>query len=468
MPIRTGTYNSIGWPEYLEFPVDEEGNQLYSDVDILEKISGMHPKAIEQLGFVANDTFCTEPTGEVCYSPFTKVYYPGAVGGMRLEELTLADQLKVSGYTSGVIGKWHLGVGNEPGDYQKYLPLQRGFDRFWGMPYSNDMGCPPGIGWECEPLAGPSYAWTPVPLYSDNYIVEQPTDFSTYTPRQTQESIKFIRNATNEHKPFFLLHTWAMPHVPLFTANEFVNSSSRGTYGDAIQELDASIGDILNVVEELGLDNNTVVFFFSDNGPFPRMGINGGSAGLLRGGKGTTWEGGIRSPCVVKWPGKIAPKSVSNGITAAWDFFSTIVSMAGAGDLPTDRGYDGIDLTPVLTGTAESVRECQNLYSQKYLMATRCGSYKVHWYTREALTAPVAQNPPLIYNVNVDPSEDYPIVVDSEEYLQALAKAESYRDEYLSTLDSAPGNFQTTNVIYQPCCCPATNCTCTAGYTCEE
>eukprot|EP00339_Tiarina_fusa_P019531 CAMPEP_0117018078 /NCGR_PEP_ID=MMETSP0472-20121206/14012_1 /TAXON_ID=693140 ORGANISM="Tiarina fusus, Strain LIS" /NCGR_SAMPLE_ID=MMETSP0472 /ASSEMBLY_ACC=CAM_ASM_000603 /LENGTH=183 /DNA_ID=CAMNT_0004722595 /DNA_START=126 /DNA_END=674 /DNA_ORIENTATION=- len=183
-----------------------------------------------------------------------------------------------------------------------------------------------------------------------------------------------------------------MPHVPLFASPDFLGKSQRGLYGDVIQEFDNSIAEILAVVEELGIDCDTMSLVMSDNGPWLGMREHGGSAGLFSGGKGTTWEGGIRSPAVVRWPSMISPGTAMSGITAAWDIFTTLVSISGA-EMPTDRDYDGIDMSPALFGDQQKIRDCQNMYSQEVLMATRCDGYKVHWFTKDGFGVPNKQDP---------------------------------------------------------------------------
>ncbi|MDR8390385.1 sulfatase [Aliifodinibius sp. S!AR15-10] len=314
-----------------------------------------------------------------------RVLFPFSAKGIPPEEVTIAEALKEQGYTTAAVGKWHLG------HETPYLPTDNGFDSYFGIPYSNDMD---------------NKAWQPVPLMRNKEIIEQPAEQRTLTPRYTEESLKFIRE--NKDKPFFLYLAHTFPHVPLYASEDFRGTSTRGLYGDVIEEIDWSTGQIMDELEQLGLAENTFVFFTSDNGPWLTMDQNGGSAGLLRDGKGTTWEGGMRVPALAWWPGTISSGQVTQALGTTMDLFSTSLALAGA-EQPDDRVIDGVNLMPVLTGKQENVRDVVFYYRSEKLFAVRKGPWKAHFITQSAYVGdkPVSHDPPQLYNLEEDPSEKY-------------------------------------------------------------
>ncbi len=255
---------------------------------------------------------------------------PDSKGGLPLSEILLPEVLKKCGYKTMAIGKWHLGY--NPVDY---MPTSRGFDSYYGLPYSNDM-IPPWVQTE-----------TPLNLYRDTEIAEHPVDQSTLTVRYTEEAVKFIR--ASKESPFLLYLPHSMPHLPISTSDRFRGKSRAGRYGDVIETIDWSVGRILEVLKEEGLDDNTMVVFTSDNGPWlnlPSRMLQGGVEpwhcgfkSLLRGAKGTTYEGGMRVPCIVRWPGRIPAGRTSADMVCTMDLFATISTISGAG-VPQDRVID--------------------------------------------------------------------------------------------------------------------------------
>ncbi|MCH8963141.1 MAG: LLM class flavin-dependent oxidoreductase, partial [Bacteroidetes bacterium] len=219
-----------------------------------------------------------------------RVIFPPSEGGLPADEITLAEALKTAGYTTACFGKWHLG--HQP----EHLPPNQGFDHYFGVPYSNDMSAV--IYPHLE-----ERGYTPLPLVRGTETIEEEPDQRLLTRRYTEEAIQFIRD--NKDRPFFLYLPHTFPHVPLFASDAFEGKSPRGLYGDVVEELDWSTGQILATLRDLGLAENTFVFFTSDNGPWLTEKLEGGSAGLLKDGKGTTWEGGMRVPCVMRWPKRI-------------------------------------------------------------------------------------------------------------------------------------------------------------------
>jgi arylsulfatase A len=317
-----------------------------------------------------------------------RVLFHYSAGGLPSEEITIAEGLKTKGYATAAVGKWHLG------HLPQYLPTKQGFDSYFGIPYSNDM----------DKVASGNN----VPLMRNEEIVERPAVQSTLTKRYTEEAVKFIKSS--QSKPFFLYLAHTMPHVPLHVSDDFRGKSPRGLYGDVVEELDWSVGQVLGALRESGLDKKTLVVFTSDNGPWLIMKENGGSAGLLREGKGSTWEGGMREPCIAWWPGKVAAGSVARDLSCTMDLFNTFLTLAGA-EIPKDRPIDGVDLSPVLLGTGSGLRKVMVYYRDTSVYAIRKGNWKAHVVTRSAYgkDAPEKHDPPLLYDLGHDPSEQFDV-----------------------------------------------------------
>ncbi|NLT70558.1 MAG: sulfatase [Verrucomicrobiaceae bacterium] len=257
---------------------------------------------------------------------------PGTRHGLAAEETTLAEIFRSKGYATAAFGKWHLG------DHEKFLPLQHGFDEFFGIPYSNDM-------WPQHPT---SKKFPPLPLFDGNERVLEVGEHEQkmMTTWLTAKSVDFI----NRHRetPFFLYLPHPQPHVPLYVSDRFAGTTQRGLYGDVISEIDWSVGEILNAITTNGLDEHTLVIFTSDNGPWLSYGTHAGSTGPLREGKGTSWEGGVRVPCVMRWPGTIPAGTVCEDPGMHIDLLPTLARLIGA-DLP-EKTIDGRDLFPLIAG----------------------------------------------------------------------------------------------------------------------
>ena len=286
-------------------------------------------------------------TGRYC----TRVGVPNVLrpdsDGLDLSETTLANVLKSRGYSTMCIGKWHLG------DHPEYLPTSRGFDEYYGIPYSNDM--------------------SPVKLMHDTETIENPADQSTLTRRYTEQAVKFIERSKD--KRFFLYMPHTFPHTPLAASEKFEGKSGMGLYSDAVMEIDWSVGEIITALKKYGLEKNTLVIFTSDNGPARGA---GGSAGGLKGYKGSTWEGGVREPFAAKLPGQIPAGTVCSGIAATVDMLPTLANLAGA-DLPP-KSLDGVDIWPLFTGKKQQVEREALLYWQGWnLTAARLGKWKVRF-----------------------------------------------------------------------------------------
>ncbi len=265
--------------------------------------------------------------------------------GLPLGEVTLAQILHAGGYATGMVGKWHLGHNR-----LKYLPTHRGFDEYLGIPYSNDM--------------------RPVRLLDGEKEVEYPVVQATLTRRYTERALRFIER--NRDRPFFFYFAHAMPHKPLACSEAFYQKSGAGLYGDVLAELDASVGQILAKLKDLGLDERTLVVFTSDNGPW-----YGGSTGGLRGMKGTTWEGGFRVPCIVRWPGRLPTGVVCHAPTVMMDLFATALAVAGI-PTPNDRVIDGKDLIPLLSGKDHAVHDVVLGHQGPRLATVRDARWKLH------------------------------------------------------------------------------------------
>lgn len=346
-----------------------------------------------------------------------RVLLPNSPGGLPREEITIAAALKSCGYATAHIGKWHLGIhpGGRPNDH--------GFDYSFGLPYSNDMDKRDGVpddaaGWEDPPVDG----WE-VPLLRNGEVVERGVDQTTLTRRYTREAVTFIRE--NKTRPFFLYYAHTFPHVPLFASPEFRGRSRRGAYGDTVEEIDWSAGQVMETLREEGLAENTLVVFTSDNGPWLIYGEQGGSPGPLRNGKGSTWEGGMRVPGIAWWPGRIAPGSTA-ALANGMDLFSTALALAGA-QPPADRSIDGVDLSPLLIARRASPEEERPFfyYRGDVLFACRIGDHKLHLMTQDGYIEPepTRHDPPLLFNLGRDPGESHDVAANHPEILKTILDA---------------------------------------------
>ena len=323
---------------------------------------------------------------------------PDTVGGLPLGEILLPQVLKARGYRTMIIGKWHLGF--QP---KEYLPTSRGFDAWFGLPYSNDM-IPPWVK-----------TTRPLRLYRDSEPVGELSDQSDLTLRYTEEALRFIRSSREQ--PFFLYLAYSMPHLPISVPEARRGRSRGGLYGDVIETLDWSVGEILRALKELGLDDRTMVLFTSDNGPWhnlpPRMLAKGverwhtGSKGPLRGAKGTTYEGGFRVPGIIRWPGVVRPRQVCMDMVSTLDLFPTVVRAAGA-SMPKDRVYDGADLMPLLRDGKPSPRSRFYYFLGETLEAVREGPWKYRFARARSESGP-AKEPPVaeLFHLEWDPAELY-------------------------------------------------------------
>jgi arylsulfatase A len=350
------------------------------------------------------------------------VFTPTDTTGLALNEVTIAQMLKPAGYATMCIGKWHLGLPPQ------YLPTSRGFDEYWGIPYSNDM--------------------TPSILMHNKDVIESPVNLMTLTQRYTQWAVSFIQRASPG--PFFLYMPHTFPHIPLAASPDFAHKSGMGLYGDVIQELDWSVGQVLQALEDNGVDGNTLVMFTSDNGPWYQ-----GSPGNLRGRKGDTFEGGMREPFIARFPGRIPGVVAPRGMIKAASRVRTVDAMASTLDLlPTiaalanvplpPNPLDGVDIGPLLAGKVGDVNRPPFLYFSSWdLQCARMGPWKLHMARANvpAYTAAPAvgyYNLPLtspeLYNIDLDPEEAEDVSLDHPDIVAAIQQQVA---QMLRTLPSA-------------------------------
>jgi arylsulfatase len=330
-------------------------------------------------------------------SGVTQVFWPYSNDGLPVSEITIAQGLKTAGYRTACVGKWHLG------HRKPFLPTSRGFDRYFGIPYSNDMGK------ESAPTAAFRAQFPPTPIYRDERVIEEGPDQTQITRRYTEESIAFLKESRNQ--PFFLYLAHSMPHTPIFASERFRGKSPRGLYGDVVEEIDWSVGEILRTLRELGLEQKTLVMFSSDNGPWLLRELEGGSAGSLRGGKNSTWEGGFREPGIFRWPGRIPAGVTTNAFATTMDLLPTFFNLAGV-DTPKDRELDGADIRDVLLKNGPGREPLMFYWAAAGLHAVRKGPWKLRSAPEEYAE---------LYQLDRDPSEKFNVARDNEPIVAELS-----------------------------------------------
>lgn len=335
-------------------------------------------------------------------SGFGWVLYPKSPRGIHPKELTIAEALKSKGYHTACYGKWHLGTTKK-----EYLPLQNGFDEYLGLPYSNDM-IPP--------------KWEAIPLLEGNDTLELNPDQRQLTRKYTERTKAFISKHKND--PFFIYLPYAMPHVPLHPHQEFNGTSKRGLYGDVVEEIDWSVGEILAHLEKENLAQNTLVFFTSDNGPWLIKEELGGSAGLLRDGKGSTWEGGMKVPAIAYWKGKIKGGQLNTNVYSTMDMKAQCLNLAGEATQP--RLFDA---------TEEGKRDVPFFYygNGNKLFAVRKGKWKLHIKTYSQLGIDYFDGKlPLLFDLDTDPSELYDVAGEFPAIVEDLKKEITLHQENIN------------------------------------
>ncbi|KAL7979786.1 hypothetical protein Chor_008124 [Crotalus horridus] len=351
-------------------------------------------------------------SSSVC-SP-SSVFYPDSQGGLPLAEVTVAELLKERGYTTAMVGKWHLGLGPKG----MFLPTNQGFDHFFGIPYSHDQS-----------------------------ILEQPIYFPRLEGHYSNFAREFILDSAQRKQPFLLYYASHHTHYPQFGSQNYTGRSLRGPYGDALLEFDASVGSLLQALQDAGVHRNTLVFFTSDNGPETMRGSRGGSAGLLKCGKGTTYEGGMREPAVAYWPGRIAP-GVTHELASTLDILPTLAALAGV-PLPNVT-LDGYDLSPLLLGK---------------------GKYKAHFFTKGSFNSAATpdracsgfasltpREPPLLFDLETDPEENYNLLqagAQKAEILKVLKETRLLKAAFDGAMTFGQSQLALgSDPSLQPCCSP--------------
>lgn len=397
--------------------------------------------------FMAAQAVCSASRAALltgCYP--NRVGISGALGprqgiGLNQKEETIADLLKVNGYATGIFGKWHLGSDS------LFLPLQQGFDEYYGVPYSHDMW--PLHPWQAQAKYPPLF-W----IEGNKQVkeIKDLNDASFITPTVTEHAVSFIRK--NKKNPFFLYVPHPMPHVPLAATEKFKGKSERGIFGDVLTELDWSVGQIMKELKDQGLDNNTIVIFTSDNGPWLNYGDHAGSSGGFREGKGTSFEGGQRVPAIIRWPGVVPAGRVSNKLLSNIDVLPTLVKLTGA-QSPKEK-IDGIEFVDLLKGDdSKTPRENFLYYYRKNsLEAVRKNNWKLVFAHpgrtyegslpgKNGQPGPAPEDHPwplALYNLERDPGERYNVYEQNPEIVAALEKiAEDAREDLGDDLQKRTG-----------------------------
>ncbi len=330
------------------------------------------------------------------------VLFPGQGVGLNPDEITIADLLKEQCYATKLVGKWHCG------DQKEFLPTRFGFDSYYGLPYSNDMGR----------QRGRRSQYPPLPLLRDEDVIQEQPDQASLTERYVEECVRFIRE--NREAPFFLYFAHMYVHLPLYAPKRFMEQSENGRYGAAVECVDWSVSVLLNELRRLGLDENTIVAFTSDNGSRNRD--EGGSNAPLRGTKGTTWEGGMRLPCIVRWPGQVPPGETCSELATSMDLLPTFARLAGTRE-PDDRVIDGHDIAPLMLGEdgAESPWEEFYYYFRDRLDAVRRGRWKLRLqFDDEGKMVPGGEQ---LYDLEADVGETTDLSDELPDVVQDLKEA---------------------------------------------
>jgi arylsulfatase len=383
--------------------------------------------------FYVSEAVCSASRSSLltgCYATrlgIVGAFMPNSSVGLNPKETTIAEMLKGVGYTTGMFGKWHLGHHN------KFLPTQQGFDEYLGLPYSNDMW---PVNYDGTPATeGHKTSYPPLPLIKDSVVIDTIStldDQSGLTKLYTDAAVEFIKR--NNNTPFFLYVPFNMPHVPIAASERFKGKSKKGLYGDVIMEIDWGVGEILKVLKENGVEENTLVIFTSDNGPWKNYGNHAGKTGIYREGKGNMFEGGVRVPCIMQWPAKMTGGQVKEQMAATVDILPTIAALTGA-KLP-EKKIDGQNLASWLfEGDKNSPRDEYYYYYEGGLDAVRKGDWKLMFPHRARLyegTTPGKDGYPgeynwkvvekALYNLKDDPGETKNLI---EQYPEKVAALES-------------------------------------------
>ena len=415
-------------PNFIVIFTDDQG---YEDIGCFgsPKIKTPHLDKLAAEGrkftsFYSANSVCSPSRAALMTGSYpTRVSVPGVLfprhkEGLNPDEITIAEVLKTKGYATSCIGKWH--IGHKP----KFLPTRQGFDSYYGIPYSNDMTIDPEAqlaadinlreGFTLDRIKNEKPKKNLVPLMRNEEVIEYPCDQTTLTKRYTEEAVKFIEK--NEDKPFFLYLPHTMPHIPLFASKKFKGKSDRGPYGDTIEEIDWSVGEIMKALRKNSLDENTLVIYSSDNGPWKLKEGRGGSAHPLRGYKFQTYEGGMRVPCIMSWKGKIPSGTVCDEIGATIDLLPTFADLAGA-KIPDDRIIDGKNIWPIISGKkgARSPHDIYYYYKGNRLESARQGKWKIRRSGKKSQSVE-------LYDLDNDIAESKNLSQKNPELIQTILK----------------------------------------------
>jgi len=376
---------------------------------------------------------------------------PWAVNGINADETTIAEVLKTKGYHTGIIGKWHLG------HHKEFLPLQHGFDEYYGLPYSNDMWPVDfdGVPIHLKDTTSNKMKYPILPLIEGNEKVGEVrtlADQDKLTTDYTERAVRFIENHKKEH--FFLYFPHSMVHIPLGVSEKFKGKSRQGFFGDVMMEVDWSVGEIMKALERNGLEKNTLIIFTSDNGPWLNFGNHAGTTGGLREGKGTSWEGGQRVPCIMRWPGVIPAGEICSRLACAIDILPTLAAITGA-DLPKNK-IDGVNILPLMLGdkTASPRHELYYYYQSnslegvqrdywKLVLPHTGQTYRGYKPGADGWPGPTGRETvkePQLYDLRRDPGEWYDVAAWYPEKVKELqALAEEARKDLGDDIIKIPG-----------------------------
>lgn len=430
---RAGRRSDETRPNFAIIFADDQGYQdvgCFGSPDInTPNLDRMAAEGMRFTDFYSAASVCSPSRAALmtgCYPPrvgITKVLFRRDNIGLNPEEITIADLLKGRGYATGCIGKWHLG------HLPEFLPTSNGFDSYFGLPYSNDMDGVEGKDRNLDRVwRDRDYSPWDVPLMRDKEVIEQPAVQTTLTERYTDEAVTFIHK--NKDRPFFLYLPHTMPHVPLFVSDEFYVEDVFEAYKATIEQIDHSVGQVFAALKEAGVDENTLVIFTSDNGPWLSKKHHGGSALPLRDGKFSTFEGGMREPCIMRWPGKIPAGEVCNELCGTIDVLPTFAKLAGA-DVPSDRVIDGRDIRPLMAGRAgaKSPHEAYFFYRGTTLDAVRSGRWKLRRVKKNVE----------LYDLQADISETQNVAENHPEIVERLTGTMRDFDAELKANSRPPG-----------------------------
>lgn len=434
-------------PNIVVVYTDDQG---YGDVGVFGakgfKTPNLDRMASEGRRFT--DFYVAQPVCSASRAALLTGCYPNRIGilgalgpknthGIHDNEVTLAQLVKGKKYATAIFGKWHLG--HRP----QFLPTRHGFDEYFGLPYSNDM-------WPRHPEQPQGYP--DLPLIEGEKVIAYNPEMANLTTWYTERAVSFIER--NKGRPFFLYLAHSMPHVPLGVSDKFKGKSQQGMYGDVIMEIDGSAGQVLDALRRNGLEENTLIMFATDNGPWLSYGNHAGSAGPLREGKGTTWEGGVRVPCILRWPGKIPVNSVCSEPVMTIDIFPTIARIVDE-RLPSHK-IDGLDIWPLIAGKSgvRSPHDALYFYWGEELQAVRSGKWKMHLtHTYRTLAGrpggsggtPTkyqdAKTELALYDLDADIGEKNDVAAKHPEVVERLAKMAKSFDQDLKSSKREPGRI---------------------------